>query len=74
MSRQGYLLNANEVARILKLLRETDLGLHEIAQRMMCTRGAIASINRRYRVRVYAGYRTRWTIAQDSSHKKEEAA
>jgi len=60
--RQGKYLDPNELDRIISLLRESELTLSEIATRMGCSRGAIAAVNRRFRVREYKGLRARWVM------------
>jgi transcriptional regulator len=57
---QGKYFGANEVDKIVVLLRKTELTLSEIAIRMGCSRSAVAAINRRFQVRDYAGRRTQW--------------
>jgi predicted DNA-binding protein YlxM (UPF0122 family) len=44
------------------LLRESDMTLPEIADRMNCSRSAVASINRKFQIRVYAGKRSQWNV------------
>jgi hypothetical protein len=44
------------------LLRESELSLPEIADRMRCSRSAVASINRKFQVRVYEGRRSQWSV------------
>jgi len=63
MARQGCALKESEIRRIVNLLATTDMSLIEIAQRAGCSRGAIASINRRFQVRQYAGHRTSWALS-----------
>ena len=63
MARQGCALEEFEIRKIVNLLASTDMSLLDIAQRTGCSRGAIAAINRRYRVREYAGHRTSWSLA-----------
>ena len=63
MARQGCALEAFEIDRIVNLLATTDMSLIEIAQRTGCSRGAIAAINRRFRVREYGGHRNSWALA-----------
>ena len=60
MAKQGSPLSETELRRIVHLLNSTEMTISEIAQRMGCSRSAIASINRRYRVRNYAGLRSVW--------------
>ena len=62
MARQGCALQESEIRRIVNLLATTDMSLIEIAQRAGCSRGAIASINRRFQVREYGGHRTSWAV------------
>lgn len=62
MARQGCALQESEIRRIVSLLASTDMSLIEIAQRTGCSRGAIASINRRFQVREYRGHRTSWAL------------
>jgi len=62
MAKQGCALTEPEVQRIVNLLASTELSLIEIAQRTGCSRGAIATINRRFQVRSYAGHRTSWAL------------
>ena len=61
MAIQGKAFSETELHRILQLLRSTEMTIGEIAQRMQCSRSAIASINRRYQIREYAGLRSVWT-------------
>ena len=60
MAKQGSPLSDTELRRIIHLLNSTDMTIGQIAQRMGCSRSAIASINRRYQVRDYAGLRSVW--------------
>ena len=64
MARQGCALQESEIQRIVHLLASTDMSLSDIAQRAGCSRGAIAAINRRFQVRQYGGYRTRWNLSE----------
>jgi hypothetical protein len=66
MARQGCSLSEQEVKRIVTLLADTEMNMFEIAQRMTCSRGAIAAINRRFQVRKYAGPKSRWTLADNN--------
>jgi hypothetical protein len=64
---QGRYFSTDELNRILKLLRESDLTLPEIADRMQCSRSAVASLNRKFQIRVYAGKRTQWDLKHSRS-------
>jgi predicted transcriptional regulator len=66
MARQGCSLSKQEVERILTFLVDTEMTISEIAERMMCTRGTIAAINRRFQVRKYAGLKSRWILADNT--------
>src|SRR5436190_14846377 len=59
---QGKYFSKDELNRIVMLLRESDLTLPEIADRMRCSRSAVAAINRRFQVRLYAGKRSQWSV------------
>ena len=57
---QGKYFSKNELSRIFMLLRDSDLSLPEIADRMRCSRSAVAAINRKFQVRLYEGKRGGW--------------
>jgi hypothetical protein len=69
VARQGCALQESEIQKIVHLLASTDMSLIDIAQRTGCSRGAIAAINRRFQVRVYGGYRTRWSLSESFQPK-----
>jgi hypothetical protein len=58
------------VQRIIQLLKSSDLNIPDIATRIGCSRGLIASINRRYRIRFYDG-RLHWRTAASSGPGSE---
>jgi hypothetical protein len=60
---RGRLLSDGEISRIIDLLFSTDMSISDIAQRMGCSRSAIASINRKRCVRYYNGRRSVWANA-----------
>ena len=60
---QGIRLSDEEVHKIMTLLKTTDLSMVDIAERMNCTRGSVARINKGYEVRDYSGRRSSWTLA-----------
>jgi hypothetical protein len=60
--RQGQALDAQEVARIVRLLAETEMTLKEIADRMQCSHGAVGAVNRKYSVRDYGKRRSTWVL------------
>jgi predicted DNA-binding protein YlxM (UPF0122 family) len=59
---QGKYFSKDELNRIVMLLRESDMSLPEIADRMRCSRSAVAAINRKFQVRLYGGKRSQWTL------------
>jgi hypothetical protein len=60
---QGKSFTDEELHRIVMLLRDSEMSLPEIAQRMGCSRSAVAAINRKFQVRVYEGKRSQWSLA-----------
>lgn len=62
MGLQGCTLSQAAVRKIIVLLAETDMTILEISDRMGCSRSAVASLNRRYQIRDYAGLRSKWTV------------
>jgi len=73
MSRsQGKYFSNDELKRIVMLLRESDMSLPAIADRMRCSRSAVAAINRKFQVRVYAGKRSQWTLADEPGSVQTE--
>ena len=63
---QGHALTTEEIRRIVALLAETQMTMPEIAMRMHCSRSAIVSINRRFQVREYGGFRSKWEAPRDA--------
>ncbi len=61
MAVQGRYFSADEIGRIIHLLASTDMTILEIAERLSCSRSAIASINRKFQVRLYSG-RSSWRV------------
>jgi IS30 family transposase len=62
MARQGGHLSEDETRKIIGLLEETDMTIAEIAARMNRSPGTVKPINRRYRIRDYAGQRSGWAL------------
>jgi hypothetical protein len=62
MRAQGKSFSDDELKRIVMLLRDSELSLPEIASRMMCSRSAVAAINRKFQVRLYEGRRLQWSL------------
>ncbi|PYR85251.1 MAG: hypothetical protein DMG18_06675, partial [Acidobacteria bacterium] len=59
---QGRYFSDDELKRIMMLLRESEMSLPEIADRMNCSRSAVAAINRKFQIRVYGGRRSQWNL------------
>ena len=67
---QGKYFSKDEVNRIVMLLRDSDMTLPEIADRMRCSRSAVAAINRRFQIRLYGGKRSQWSL---NDHRPSES-
>ena len=59
---QGKYFTEDELHRILILLRDSEMTLREVADRMRCSRSAVAAINRKFEIRVYGGKRSQWDV------------
>jgi hypothetical protein len=66
MAGQGYSMAQERVQRIIDLLSSTEMSVAEIAERMACSRSVVIAINRRFQVRDYSGFRTRWLKGERS--------
>jgi hypothetical protein len=64
--RQGQVCPEITVVKIIRLLRETELSLTDIAKRMKCSRSLVASINRRSSIRSYSGRRRHWSLVAEA--------
>src|SRR5438094_7590361 len=69
---QGKYFSKDELNRIVMLLRESDMTLPEIADRMRCSRSAIAAINRKFQIRLYGGKRSQWSLNCDARSNDAE--
>ena len=69
---QGRYFSEGELKRIVMLLRESEMSLPEIADRMRCSRSAVASINRKFQVRRYEGRRSQWSLNGDAADVQEK--
>ena len=52
--------NSHDIQRITRLLSDTDMTFPEIATKMRCSPSAVASINRRHKIRIYDRRRANW--------------
>ena len=62
MARQGRSLSEQQVQRIIHLLLSTEMSICDIAKRMGCSHSVVVSINRKFKVRHYAGLKREWTL------------
>ena len=69
-----WYLTPEEINKIVFLLRETDVSLADIASRMSCSKGTIASVNRKFQIRAYEGKRSNWIINGGASNAKDHSA
>jgi len=60
MGGQGQYFSEKQLRRITQLLSSTDMTIKEIAERMSCSRSIVASINRKFQLRLYRGKKTKW--------------
>ena len=67
MATKGCFFSEFEIKRIVMLLADTDMTIPEIAQRMSCSRSAVAAINRKFQIRKYQNLRSSWITQQASS-------
>ena len=63
MRGKGRFFTDSEIGRIVSLLSSTDLSISEIAGRMSCSVSVVSSLNRKHRVRDYAGRRSSWNYS-----------
>ena len=59
---RGRAMSSDRVHTIVRLLRDTDMTLSEIAERVHCSRSAVITVNQKSRVRSYGGLRSSWTV------------
>lgn len=69
MPRSGIHLSPQTIEKVKALLSTTDLSMAEIAERIDCSRSAVASINTKYRIRIYGKKRNSWTLNKDLPNK-----
>jgi predicted DNA-binding protein YlxM (UPF0122 family) len=69
MPRSGVRFSTERIEKIKRLLATTDLSLGEIAERMDCSRAAVASINAKWRIRIYGKKRNSWKLNKDFAKK-----
>jgi len=62
---QGKSFSDEELRRIVMLLRDSEMSLPDIANRMRCSRSAVASVNRKFQVRFYEGKRHQWSLKME---------
>jgi hypothetical protein len=72
MAGQGNPMHEGQIRTVLSLLASTEMTIPEIAQRMGCSRSAIAAVNRKYQVRQYRGRRSTWVVSVHGASDSEE--
>ena len=65
MARRGRILSEEQVQKIIHLLHSTEMTIGDIAKRMGCSHSVVVSINRKFKVRHYAGLRSEWTLLKE---------
>jgi hypothetical protein len=71
---QGKYFTQDELNRIVMLLRDSEMTLPEIADRMRCSRSAVAAINRKFQIRLYGGKRSQWSLNSEQQAMSAVAA
>jgi hypothetical protein len=70
MAGQGNPMHEGQIRTVVSLLASTEMSIPEIAQRMGCSRSAIAAVNRKFQVRQYQGRRSTWVVAVSDSDER----
>jgi hypothetical protein len=71
LQRQGRRIAKEKVAKIQRLLAETDMTISEIAEGAGCSKSVICSINRKWGIRNYTG-RSYWLVNHNWKKKSKE--
>ena len=66
---KGRHLSTETIEKIKALLATTDLSTGQIAARMDCSTSAVASINKKYPIRVYGKNKHRWKVNEGFQRK-----
>jgi hypothetical protein len=74
MAGQGNPMHESQIKTVVSLLASTEMTIPEIAQRMGCSRSAIAAVNRKFQVRQYNGRRSTWEISEHRNDEKSTVA
>jgi DNA-binding transcriptional regulator GbsR (MarR family) len=72
MAGQGNPMHEGQIRTVISLLASTEMSIPEIAQRMGCSRSAIAAVNRKFQVRQYHGRRSTWEVSVHEAPNTEE--
>jgi len=64
--KQGGRFSHEQIMRIEKLLRTTELSIPEIARYIGCSAGPIGALNRRSGIRIYEGNRKTWRVGSET--------
>jgi len=71
--RQGRRLPEEKIARIQRLLADTDMTISEIVERVGHSKAVILAINRKFAIRIYTG-RSQWLVNGDWKSSIRESA
>jgi len=72
---KGRAFSPDEVARIGRLLGNTEMTIQEIATRMSCAKSSIVAINQSLGIRDYQGRKSCWIVgAVESAIPAEQKA
>jgi len=66
-------MTSERAERIIELLQSSDLTISEIAERVGSSRSAVASVNRRQKIRDYSGLRSHWIVTPRPAPRNTEA-
>jgi DNA-binding transcriptional regulator GbsR (MarR family) len=72
MAGQGNPMHEGQIRTVISLLAATEMTIPEIAQRMGCSRSAIAAVNRKFQVRQYQGRRSTWVVSVHDARDSED--
>jgi DNA-binding MurR/RpiR family transcriptional regulator len=74
MGVQGRSYPDETVRRVVWLLSSTDMTIAEISARMSCSASTVKTINKKFQVRDYAGFRSHWRQGFEPIEEIEKSA
>ena len=66
---QGRNFSTDTIEKIKQLLATTELSISAVAERMGCSKSAVATINNKHNIRIYGKRRGKWTVNKDFLRK-----